>query len=320
MMVLALVGGLAALIGGAEVVVKYGSNLARRLRISPMIIGLTVVSIGTSAPELAVGIDGMVRGAPSLVLGNIAGSNIANVLLILGIAAVLKPIAVRGDSLRLDLPVMVGVSLLAWLLVADGTVTTIEGTVLLAVAAGYLWRLVATARSRTTTDQLVVEEEDHSPNRGTGWLVLDLALVAVGIAVIVLGADWLVTGAVGLAEHFGVSEAIIGLTVGAIGTSAPELATTVMGTLRGQQDLALGTILGSNIMNLSLILGGSLLFGPASVGVDPHITTIDLPVMTAVALACIPVFLTGRRISRLEGVLYLVAYVAYLGLLLATRA
>ncbi|MCL2090764.1 MAG: calcium/sodium antiporter [Micrococcales bacterium] len=312
--------GLAMLVGGAEVVVRFGTQLARRLHVSPIIIGLTVVSVGTSAPELAVGIDGMVKGQGNLVLGNIVGTNIVNLLLILGLSALIRSVPVQRSMLKLDLPAMVVASLLLLALTLDGRLSVRDGVLLLVPGALYMWRVIATARSRTVVPSGTDPGQDEvaPPRPGWGFVLRDLGLLAVGIAVIVLGADRLVSGAVDIATALGVSDAVIGLTVVAIGTSAPELATTVMATIRNQRAIAIGNLLGSSTLNLTLILGTSLLFGPAAVAVDRSLVTVDLPVMVAVALLCIPVFTTSRQISRWEGGLMVASYLGYLTYLIAS--
>lgn len=336
--IVSLLAGLIALIAGAEVIVRYGTRLAERLGISPLIIGLTIVSIGTSAPELAIGIDAMVRDQGSLVLGNITGTNMVNLLLILGLAAVIQPIALPRQTLRLDLPAMVLSSLLLLVLALDGGLSTWEGVVLLAVAIGYTLLLIRTARREaagSTTDGSTADREavggetpataesqpvDVFPGTGLRSTAVELVLLVVGIAIVVKGADWLVTGAVGIAGLFGVSETLIGLTIVAIGTSLPELATTILATVRGSRSIAVGNLIGSSTYNLTFILGGSLLFGPHVVTVDPQLVGIDLPLMVGAALLCIPVFLTGRRITRAEGIVFIVAYAAYLTYLITVRA
>ncbi|MCL2848713.1 MAG: calcium/sodium antiporter [Micrococcales bacterium] len=306
-----LVVGLVMLVGGAEVVVRQGAQLARRLHVSPIIIGLTVVSIGTSVPELAVGINAMANEQGNLVLGNIVGTNIVNLLLILGLAAVIRSVALRRSTIKIDLPAMVGASVLLLVLTLDGELSTRDGVILLVPGVLYMWMVVATAKLRTPRGEDAVDEEPP-PRPGWRFAVRELALLAAGIGVIVVGADRLVSGAVDIASALGVSDTIIGLTIVAIGTSAPELVTTIMATIRNQRGIAIGNLLGSSTLNLTLILGVSLLFGPQAVAVDESFIRVDLPIMVAVALVCIPIFTTGRRISRPEGGLMVAAYMAYL--------
>ena len=311
--VLLVVAGLALLIIGAEVLVRGAAALAGALGIPPVVVGLTVVSVGTSAPELAIGIDSAINDAGPLAVGNIAGTNIVNLLLILGLSAAIAPLAIAVPTIRRDLPIMAAVGLLLLALTWDGTLGRIDGAILLAVAAGYTLLIVVQARRDPIAARIA--EEEVPAAKGRGWV--HLLLTVVGLAVIVVGADLLVGGAVDLSRSFGVSEAVIGLTVVAIGTSAPELVTTLVSTFRGDRDIAIGNLIGSSTYNIGLVLGGSALVAP--LGVTPELTHVDLPVMAGVMLLCIPVFLTGRRMSRGEGIGFVLAYVVYLALLIAFR-
>lgn len=291
-----------------------------------MIIGLTVVSIGTSAPELAVGIDAMEVNAGSLAVGNIAGTNIVNLLLILGLCAALRPIDFERRTLLLDLPGMAIVAVLVFLLSLDGALQTWEGiplvvaAVIYTVALGWWTRRESTNKSDDLAADLAVEARVSAPAEYARARVLWFALLlAVGIAIIVVGADWLVRGSVELARLFGVSDAVIGLTVVAIGTSAPELVTALVSTFRGDRDIAVGNLIGSSVYNLTLILGVPVLVAHGSGPIDTYLLHIDLPIMVAVCLLCVPLFLTGRRLSRAEGVLMVAGYVVYLGYLLVAR-
>ncbi len=307
--------GLVALVIGSEWLVKGGSRLAAGLGISPILVGLTVVSIGTSMPELAVGLRAAASGNGSLAVGNIAGTNIVNLLLILGLSALLRPLTLHLRTLRLDLPMMTAAALLLWLLAADGTLAASGGAVLTVAAILYTAVLIHSARRESRSVQAEFADEYARPPgavRARGAILRDLALLLVGIVVVVIGADWLVGGAVGVAESFGVSDAFIGLTVVAIGTSAPELATTLVATVRGERDIAIGNLLGSSVYNILLILGLTVLGAGRPLHLDPDLVRIDIPVMALVALVCIPIFLTGRRVSRLEGGAMVTAYVAYL--------
>lgn len=308
-----VVVGLVALIVGAEGLVRGGSAIAARLGISPMLVGVTVVSIGTSLPELAVGIDAAVHDAGPLAVGNIAGTNIVNILLILGLSAAMVPLTLRRQTVRLDLPVMVVSALLLWALAANGSLSRLDGTILLLLAIAYTVTVVRAEISGDDAPLPEVLDAAPVPDR-IGWRIVQLV---GGVAVVVVGAEWLVTGAVDVAGDLGVSEAVIGLTVVAIGTSAPELVTTIMSTIRGERDLAIGNLIGSSIYNVTFILGTTSLFRPLEV--TDELIRIDLPLMAAVALICVPVFLTGRRITRLEGVAFVVGYVVYLVLVIALR-
>jgi cation:H+ antiporter len=311
--ILLVAAGLALLIVGAEVLVRGAAALAGALGVPPVVIGLTVVSVGTSAPELAIGIDSAINDAGPLAIGNVAGTNIVNLLLVLGLSAAIAPLAIAVPTIRRDLPIMAVIGLLLLLLCWDGSLGRIDGAILLAIAIGYTILIVLQARRDPVAVQIAADEVPAP--KGKTWV--QVLLTVGGLAVIVCGADLLVSGAVDLSRSFGVSEAVIGLTVVAIGTSAPEMVTTLVSTFRGDRDIAIGNLIGSSTYNIGLVLGGSALVAPLAV--TDELIRVDLPVMVGVMLLCIPVFLTGRRMSRLEGIGFVAAYVVYLGLLLAVR-
>ncbi len=312
--------GLVVLVVGAELLVRSGTRMAKRLGISPIVIGLTIVAIGTSTPELAIGIDAALEGHGDLAVGNIAGTNVVNILLILGLSAWMIPLAIRMETLRLDLPMMVAASLALLAVAWDGHLSRIEGCFLLAGALVYTAAIVRVAHRESKAVQASYAEEiDGSEKDSTGYLIRDLVELVVGIAVIVVAADWLVYGAVELAELWGVSDAFIGLTIVAVGTSAPELATTVVSTLKRQRDIAIGNLLGSSVYNILFILGVTCIVAPSGIPVSQHLVTIDIPLMTGVALLCVPVFFTSREVSRKEGALFVTAYILYVSYLVAAR-
>ncbi len=311
--VLLVAAGLALLVAGAEVLVRGGAQLAGTLGIPPVVVGLTVVSVGTSAPELAIGIDSAINDAGPLAVGNIAGTNIVNLLLILGLSAAIAPLTIAVPTIRRDLPIMAVVGVLLLALCWDGRLSRVDGAILLVIAIGYTILIVIQAR-RDPVAARIAADEVAAPT-GRAWVHLLLTLA--GLVVIVVGADLLVRGSVDLSRTFGVSEAVIGLTVVAIGTSAPELVTTLVSTFRGDRDIAIGNLIGSSTYNIGLVLGGSALVAPLEV--TPELAHVDLPVMTGVMLLCIPVFLTGRRMSRAEGIGFVIGYVVYVALLLAFR-
>ncbi|PZF83814.1 calcium/sodium antiporter [Jiangella anatolica] len=306
--------GLAGLLGGAELLVRGGTGLALRLGIAPIVVGVTVVAIGTSLPELAVGIDAARQGSAGLAVGNIVGTNLVNLLLILGLSALLSPIALDSRTVRLDLPLMAAAAVLLLVLALDGAFGTLDGLLFVVFAVGYT---VAVLRVSRREPVAVRAGYDAAYRPGRSWR--DVASLVVGIAIIVVGATMLVDGSVDVARSLGVSDAVIGLTIIAIGTSAPELVTTVVSTVRGNRDIALGNLLGSSVYNIAAILGVTILVAPGDVEVPDEVLGGDLLLMVAVALACVPVFLTGRRISRLEGGLFVAAYGGYLGSLLVTQ-
>lgn len=314
--------GLVALILGAEFVVRGSSRVAARLGISPMIIGLTIVSITTSAPELAVGIDAGLVGAGDITVANIAGTNAVNLLLILGLSALIRPLPLQARTLRVDLPMMASAAVVLLLLAVDQTLSRLDGALLLLIAAVYTVAVVQASRHERTRVRAEYAAEEPPPPRRTTARLLTLELVGLlaGIGIVVLGADWLVQGAVDVASRLGVSDAVIGLTIVAIGTSTPELATMLVSTVRNRRDVAVGNLIGSSVYNLSLILAVTALVVPGGIPISAQVVRIDLPVMVAAVLACVPVFIRGRRVSRLNGGLFVLAYTVYLGYVLLVRA
>ena len=311
-----LLAGLALLVGGAELLVRGASRLALRFGISPLVIGLTVVAFGTSAPELAVTVQSGLAGQSGLAIGNIVGSNIFNVLLVLGVSAVITPLVVSQQLVRLDVPLMIGAALLLWVLALDGRIGLMDGLLLTAGIVAYT--AFAIWQGRKEGEEIKAEYAQEFGDGKSTWLgrlPVQVALIAGGLALLVLGAHWLVTGAVAIARSIGVSEVIIGLTIVAAGTSLPELATSLMAALRGERDIAVGNVIGSFLFNLLSIAGIAALVTPGGIEVAASLLRFDIPVMVAVALASLPIFVTGHLIARWEGVLFLgyyVAYVAYL--------
>lgn len=311
--VLLLVGGFALLVGGGEVLVRGASGVARAVGLSPLVVGLTVVSFATSAPELAVTLDAAFSGSPGLAIGNVVGSNIANVLLVLGVSALVTPLVVRSRVVKMDVPVMIAMSVAFFLLALDGSISTLDGALLLGALVVYVVRAIVTSRrtSHATPDQDV---------RAQRPLWLNLLLVAGGVGLLVLGANWLVGSATGIAAALGVSDLVIGLTVVAIGTSLPELATSVIAVRRGERDLAVGNVVGSNIFNIGSVLGITAVVSPGGVPVAEAAIGFDIPFMVAVAVAVLPVVYTHAAVGRWEGAMFLGYYVAYTGYLLLDSA
>jgi len=316
-----MVLGLVALITGAELLVRGGSRLAARLGIPPIVVGVTVVSLGTSTPELAIGVQSALQDDGTLALGNIAGTNTVNLLLILGLSALIRPLAMKTETLRFDLPVMSAAALLLLVMAWDGVLSRTEGVIMILGAALYAgWIVVWTRRE----SQAVKDEYEHelgvpTAQRTRRAVAVNVTLLVAGIVVIVVGADLLVDGAVQIAQTFGVSDAVIGLTIVAVGTSAPELVTTMVSTVKDDRDIAIGNILGSSVYNILLILGVTAVVAPRGAIVEPDLARIDIPVIVAATMVCIPVFITGRRVSRLEGGAFVASYLAYLMSLVLTR-
>lgn len=300
--------GLLILILGAEGLVRGAVSMAGRARVPPLLIGLTVVAFGTSTPEVAVSVGAAAAGGEAVSLGNVVGSNVFNILVILGLSAVLAPLVVQTRVVRVDVPIMLAAVVLPVLLSVDGALGVADGVILLGGLALYLVVLARLARKEGEVAPL-------GDFKVMGWTA-SLLYAAAGLALLAVGADLLVDGAVGMARALGVGELVIGLTIVAAGTSLPELATSVSATIRNQRDLAVGNVLGSNIFNALGVLGAGAL-ASGGLEISSGVFLLDFPVMIAVSLACLPVFLTGANISRLEGgvfLLYYVIYMVYLGL------
>ncbi|MBL8890572.1 MAG: calcium/sodium antiporter [Planctomycetaceae bacterium] len=314
-----LVLGLAALTVGAEVLVRGASQLAVRIGISPLVVGLTVVAFGTSAPELVVSVGAALKGEADVAIGNVLGSNICNILLILGLSATIVALPVSKQLLKFDLPVMVLVSGLVWAICYDKTLSRWDGVYLAAGIVIYtIWNVLASRlktkreaaalEAQAIADGETVEEVVHS-----GWvgIILNSVLVGVGLVFLAVGADWFIDSAVQIALAIGLSQLVIGLTLVAVGTSLPEIATSVIAAIRGQQDIAVGNVVGSNIFNILCVLGLSSVVSKSGVSVSAEALVRDFPIMFGVAVICIPVFVSGHRISRGEGLLFLAGYVGY---------
>jgi cation:H+ antiporter len=307
-----LIAGLVLLVLGAEVLVRGAASLAAALRIPPLIIGLTVVAFGTSAPELAVSVGAAWNGSGDLAVGNVLGSNILNVLGILGLSAVLLPLLVSRQLVQREVPLMIGASLLALLLALDLEFSRLDGALLFSGILAYM--LLQVVQSRRNPAEVSDHPAQLSRTRFS-W-IKDTLLILAGLGLLVTGAQWLVHGATDLARALGLSELVIGLTVIALGTSLPELATSLLAAFKGEREIAVGNIVGSNIFNLLAVLGLTALVSPAPLSVSPNALAFDFPVMVAVAVACLPIFFSGHRISRWEGLLFLAYYLAYTGYLL----
>jgi len=294
--------GLLLLVGGGELLVRGAARLAALRGLSPLVVGLTVVAFGTSAPELAVSLLAVRSGAADVAIGNVVGSNIFNVLLIVGVSALIVPLTVTRRIVWVEVPVVIGVSIAAWACALDGRVGGLDGLVLLLVFAAYTAWLLRTGAAESSGG-------DESGQEGMGSAA-SVATAAAGLALLVLGARWLVDGAVAIATALGVSDAVIGLTVVAAGTSLPEVAASVVAAARGHRDIAIGNVLGSNIFNVTMILGTTAVVG-GGVAVASGILRFDMIVMIAVAAACLPIFFTGHSVDRWEGLLFLGLYAAY---------
>lgn len=323
-------GGLVVIVLGAEMLLRSASCIAGMLGVRPIIIGLTVVSVGTSTPELAVGIAAAVEGRGVMAVGNIAGTNIFNILFILGLSALLRPLPLHLLSIKLDVPVMIATALALILMAWDGLLSREEGLALLFAAVIYTIALVHLSRNESADMRREFAEEygaqrTPSPPGATllssNWDlgVWNVLLLVVGMALTVLGAELLVFSASSIAQAYGVSDAVIGLTILAVGTSAPELATTLVATVKDDRDVAIGNLIGSSIYNVLVILGLTCVVAPGGIDVSREILWIDLPLAALVAIICLPVFRSGQLVSRSEGGFFVALYLAYMGTLLVLR-
>ena len=318
MNLLMFVGGLVLLVVGANALVRGASKLALSFGISPLVVGLTIVAFGTSAPEMAVSVGAVLDGRNDIAIGNVVGSNIFNVLFILGISALITPLIVNVQLIRQEVPIMLGASLLLLAMALDGSVSLLEGGLLVVLMVAYTVFLIVQSRRETAASQEDFVRENVPAGAGD-WdakLPAQLLLIVVGLAALVGGSEFLVEAAVNFAKALGVSDVVIGLTIVAAGTSMPEVAASITAAIKGERDIAVGNVVGSNTFNILGCVGLSgLASGAAGLGIAPSIMAFDMWVMLAVALACLPVFMTGREIVRWEGGVFLgyyVAYVAYL--------
>lgn len=315
--------GLIVITVGAEILLKGASKIASLLNIRPIVIGLTVVSIGTSLPELAVGITAIGSGAADIAVGNIAGTNIVNILFILGLSAAIRPLPLQMNSIKTELYTMMVAAVLLFLLSIDGRLSTWDGLLMVFLGILYLVLVVRTSKNELPAIQQEYHEEygtaDTREKKDYRIWVWNFMLLFCGIIATIYGADKLIEGAVEIAQYFGMSDAIIGLTIVAIGTSAPELATTLVATFRNERDVAVGNLLGSSIVNVFIVLGITGVFTPNGISVSQDILWFDLPLAALVALICYPVFRSGQVVSRREGVLFVALYAAYVAYLLVFR-
>ena len=318
MNILLFVGGLILLVIGANTLVRGSSKLAMSFGISPLVVGLTIVAFGTSAPEVAVSVGAVLDGKTDIAIGNVVGSNILNVLFILGMSALIAPLVVNIQLIRQEVPIMLGASLLLLALSLDGRLSFLDGGFLFVLLVAYTAFVVVQSRRETQAAKDEFAEEIR-PARAGAWdshWAAQIGLIAVGLVALVVGSDCLVQASVSFAKAMGVSDLVIGLTIVAAGTSMPEVATSITAAVKGERDIAVGNVVGSNTFNILGCLGLSgLVSGDLGLTMAPSLLAFDIWVMLAVALACLPVFMTGREIARWEGGVFLgyyMAYVAYL--------
>jgi cation:H+ antiporter len=298
-------GGLVVLVTGGHALVTGASAVARRFGLSPLVIGLTVVAWGTSAPELAVSLGAALRGQGDMALGNVVGSNIINILGVLGVSALVTPLVVSRRLVWHDVPILVGLCVAVFVLGYDGHLGPVEGGAL------FLGGVAYTVHAIRARHRVGVADTGDRPRPEVGLIRAGL-LVTLGMVLLVVGARWMVSAATSFARALGVSDLVVGLTVVAVGTSLPEVSASVVAAVRGQRDMAVGNAVGSNIFNIVNVLGLTALLAPGGVPVPEPALRFDLPVMIVVAAACLPIFFSGHRIARWEGALFLGYYVIYI--------
>lgn len=311
---LLFLGGIIALVLGAESLVRGASKLALSFGISPLVVGLTVVAFGTSAPETTVSVSAVLSGQTDIAVGNVVGSNIFNVLFILGLSALIVPLRVDAQVIRQEVPMMIAASALLLVFVLDKQVSFFESALLFTLLIAYTVFLIVQSRRQSALVQAEYASE-IKPAADSAWdskLSIQVALVLLGLALLIFGSRLLVTAATGFARQLGISELVIGLTIVAAGTSLPEVAASVSAALKGERDIAVGNVIGSNLFNILGCVGAAgIASGFSGLAIGPSVVSFDIWVMLAVAFACLPIFVSGREIERWEGGLFLLYYVAY---------
>ena len=303
--------GLIALVAGASLLVRGAAKLAVAFGISPLVVGLTVVAFGTSAPETAVSVGAVLQGKGDIAVGNVVGSSIFNVLFILGASALIAPLVIHRQLVRQEVPIMIGASVILCVMALDGRIGRFDAALLAALFVAYtVFLIVQSRRAGNEPDGAALADLPAASRWDRHWSV-QVLLVIVGLVMLVVGANWLVDAAVEFARALGVSDLVIGLTIVAAGTSLPEVATSIVATIRGERDIAVGNVVGSNTFNILACLGISGLVAPGGLAVAAPLLSLDLWVMLAAAVACFPIFVTGREIARWEGLLFLLYYAAY---------
>lgn len=304
-----LFAGLFLLILGGDFLVKGSSQIALRLRISPLVVGLTIVAFGTSSPELLVSINAALSGSPDLTMGNVIGSNICNLALVLGVTAIIRPLRVNSDSIKIDWPMTMGSSLLLYFLVREGLVNSYEGILFIVLLAAYTIFVIRKSRRENRMANYVTPQDDEVGSKNWKPLARDIGFIFIGGLGLFFGSDWFVEGAKQLAIHFGVSERVVGITVLALGTSLPELVTASIASFKNQTDLAVGNLMGSNIFNILSILGITSLI--KEIEVNDIILNIDMLWMLGITLLILPMMMHKKEVGRYEGLVLLLIYAYY---------
>jgi cation:H+ antiporter len=305
-----LLGGLVLLFIGAEGLIRGSSNLAIKIGITPLVVGLTVVAFGTSAPELVVSLKAALIGNSSIALGNVIGSNIANIALILGVAALIRPLDVHANVIMREIPIMIGISIMLIILLLDGEIGLIDGVIFVTGVVVYTIVNIFLARKEKNPE---VDAEFKEGLESKLGVPISILFVVVGLGLLILGANFFVQSAIAIAKLFHLSDAVIGLTIVAVGTSLPELITSIVASYKKEADIAIGNVVGSNIFNILSILGITAIIIPIS---SAGISYVDLGIMLIAAIVLFPLSRTGFSITRLEGAMLLSGYVIYIYYLL----
>lgn len=302
-----LIIGLIVLIVGGDYLVRGSSSIALRLHLSPLVVGLTIVSFGTSAPELLISIQSALKGSPDLAMGNVVGSNICNLALVLGLTAVIYPVKVQINSIRVDWPMTMGSAILLFIVVRDGVLSYGEGILFLITLVTYLILIIRQSRKETLAS---IAEDNDIPDPPSKQIWKDIVFILIGCIGLYFGSEWFVGSAKDLALSIGVEERIVGLTVVALGTSLPELVTAAVASYKGQTDLALGNLMGSNIFNILSILGITSLI--TDINIHSEILSKDIIWMLLITLMILPLMIMRREVGRIDGFILLIVYSVYI--------
>ena len=312
MTILMFIAGLALLVAGADILVRGASRFAMSFGISPLVVGLTIVAFGTGAPEMAVSVGAVLQNQTDIAIGNVVGSNIFNVLFILGVSALITPLIVNVQIIRQEVPIMVGASVLLLAICIDGRLGLFDGFILFALLLAYTAFLIYQSRKESAAVKEEYSEEYISHSSWDNSKPVQILLIIAGLALLVIGSKWLVASSVIFAKHLEVSDLVIGLTIVAAGTSMPEVATSVVAAIKGERDIAVGNVVGSSTFNILGCLGlAAMASGNTGLGISESVINFDLWIMIAVAIACLPIFATGQQISRFNGAVFLFYYVVY---------
>lgn len=304
-----LVIGLIVLIVGGDYLVKGSSSIALRLHLSPLVVGLTIVAFGTSTPELLISIQSALKGSPDIAMGNVVGSNICNLALVLGLTAVISPVKVQSNSIKIDWPMTMGSSILLFIVVRQGYIEAHEGVLFLLILFAYLFFIIRKSRKDMKASRLEMDEEDI-PDVPATQIWKDIIFIIIGCIGLYFGSEWFVGSAKELALDLGVEERVVGLTVVALGTSLPELVTAAVASLKGQTALALGNLMGSNIFNILSILGITSII--QTINVNEVILNKDIIWMLLITLMVLPLMIMRREVGRIDGLILLVVYIVYI--------